>query len=64
MSFFTCGVVLYAHAGFTRAIQRDWLIVRTIGILTTLACLVSLSRPNRLMSRLHLAPGRSSSYGL
>jgi glucan biosynthesis protein C len=37
LSFFVLGYVLFAHAGFTQAIRRDWPILLTIGIITTLA---------------------------
>jgi hypothetical protein len=37
MSAFVLGYVLFAHEGFTRAIRRDWPILLTIGIVTTVA---------------------------
>jgi len=37
MSVFVLGYVLFAHEGFTRAIRRDWPILLTIGIVTTVA---------------------------
>ena len=35
MTLFVCGFVLYAHEGFARAVQRDWLILLVGAIVTS-----------------------------
>ena len=37
MALFVLGFVLYAHEGFTRAIRRDWPILLTMGMVSTVA---------------------------
>ena len=37
MTMFLFGFVLYAHEGFTRTIRRDWPILLTVGIVSTVA---------------------------
>lgn len=42
MSFFVLGYVLYADERFSRAIRRDWAVIFTIAIVTTLFLLIVL----------------------
>lgn len=37
MTMFVFGFVVYAHEGFTRAVRRDWPILLTVGIVSTMA---------------------------